>query len=146
MLELLTNEFDRGLKYSSICGLTTSISKITQIEGDKLISMFKRGTYNLRPPVTKYNAIWDTDVLLRFFNTMEIDTPMDISMKISTLFMLLFGQRVNTLSKMVITRMYITDTECTIVTEDLLKHSRPGYTQKPLTLRAFSNFFVQWQH
>ena len=50
---------------------TTAISKVTQIEGVKLIFKFKKGTYNLRPPVTKYGT-WMN--YRDFLNAMEIDT------------------------------------------------------------------------
>jgi len=137
VLEFLTQEFDRGLKYSTICGNITAISKVTSIESNTLIQTFKKGAYNLRPPKTKYHAIWDPNQLLTYLETMDETTPMGISMKTTALFMLLLGQRVNTLSHMKITNMYMTDTECTFIIDEVLKHSRPGYHQRPLVLRSF---------
>ena len=45
---------------------------------------------------------------------------------------LLSGTRVNTLTHLKVTNMYITDTECTFVFDEVLKHSRPIYCQKLL--------------
>jgi len=102
-----------------LSGTITAISKITSIDGDKLISMFKKGVYNLRPPKAKYHAIWDPDQLLTYIETMDTDTPMSISQKTASMLMLLLGQRVNTLAHLKITQMYLTDTECTFVVDEV---------------------------
>ena len=51
--------------------------------------------------------------------------------------MSLSGTRINTLTHLKVTNMYITDTECTFVFDVVLKHSKPKYCQKPLILRAY---------
>ena len=51
--------------------------------------------------------------------------------------MLLSGTGVNTLTILKVTNMYITDTECTFVFDEVLKHYTPKYCQKPLMLRAY---------
>lgn len=137
VLEFLTTEFKRGLKYSALRGTLTAISKVATIENDAILKMFMKGAYNLRPPTPKYHAIWDTNRLLGYLEKMDTSTPMGISRKTTTLFMLLLGHRVNTLSHMNITCMFLTDTECTFVFDAVLKHSRPGYKQTPMVLRSF---------
>ena len=44
--------------------------------------------------------------------------------------------RVNSISHLKITNMYLTDTEWTFVFDDVLKHSRPSFKEKPLVFRA----------
>ena len=68
---------------------------------------------------------------------MPTDTDMNIPRKIVCLFMLLSGIRVNTTVHLKITNMYLTDSECTIVFDDLLNHSRPFYKEKPIGFGAF---------
>ena len=51
--------------------------------------------------------------------------------------MLLSGARVNTLTNLQVTNTYITDTECTFVFDEVLKHYTPKYCQKPLMFRAY---------
>ena len=52
--------------------------------------------------------------------------------------MILSGNRVNALSHMKVTNMYLTDTECTFITfDETLKHSRPGFNDKPMVFRSF---------
>ena len=53
--------------------------------------------------------------------------------------MILAGTRVNTLVHLKVTNMYITDTEVTFTFDEVLKHSRPNYKQKPLIFRAFTS-------
>ena len=43
--------------------------------------------------------------------------------------MLLSRAQVNTFSHFKVTNMYITNTECTFVFNEVLKHSRPNYCQ-----------------
>ena len=51
---------------------------------------------------------------------MSTDSDMDISRKLVCLFMLLSGSRVNSISRLKITSMYLTDTEWTFVFDDCL--------------------------
>ena len=53
--------------------------------------------------------------------------------------MILAGTRVNNLVHLKVTKMYITDTEVTFTFDEVLKHSRPNYKQKPLIFRAFTS-------
>ena len=67
---------------------------------------------------------------------MNTDSDMNKSKKIVCL-MLLSGTRVYTLTHLKVTNIYITDTECTFVFDEVLKHSRPKYYQKLLIFRAY---------
>ena len=46
---------------------------------------------------------------------------------------------VNTFVDLTVTNMYITDPEVTFTFDEVLKHSRPSYKQKPLIFRAFTS-------
>ena len=54
---------------------------------------------------------------------------MNKSKKIVCLMMLLSRAQINTFSHLKVTNMYITNTECTFVFNEVLKHSRPNYCQ-----------------
>ena len=74
ILAFLTNEFGRGLKYSTLQkrmlqGTLTSIGNVAKVNRDHVIKMFMKGAYNLRPPVPKYHALWDTNKLLAHLET-----------------------------------------------------------------------------
>ena len=68
---------------------------------------------------------------------MSTDCDIDISRKLVCLFMLLWGSRVNSTAHLKITNMYLTDTECTFVFDNVLKHSRPSFKEKPLVFKEF---------
>ena len=67
---------------------------------------------------------------------MATDSDMNKNRKIVWLIMLLSGTRVNTLTYLKATNMYITDTESTFVFEKVLKHSRSKSCQKSIIFRA----------
>ena len=95
-----------------------------------------KDAFNLRSPKTQYYAIWDVSILLNYLRNMNTDSDMNKSKKIVCLMMLLSGTQVNTLTYLKVTNMYITDTKCTLVFDEVLKHSRPKCCQKPLIFRA----------
>ena len=72
-----------------------------------------------------------------FPENMSSDSDVDVSRKLACLFMLLSVRRVNSISHLKITNMYLTDTESTFVFDDVLKDCRPSFKEKPLVFRAF---------
>ena len=62
---------------------------------------------------------------------------MDVSRKLIGLFMLLSGSCVNSISHSKITNMYLKDTKCIFVFDDVLKHSGQSFKEKPLVFRVF---------
>ena len=66
------------------------------------------------------------------------ENDMDVSRKFFCLFILLSVPRVNLISHLKITNMYLTNTEFTLVFDDVLKQSRPSFKEKRLVFRAFS--------
>ena len=79
------------------------------------------------------------NTLLSHIQHKGISTFYDITKKLPTLFMILAGERVDTLVYLKVTNMYITDTEVTFTFDEVLKHSRPNYKQEPLIFRAFTS-------
>ena len=68
---------------------------------------------------------------------MSTESDMDVSRKLFYLLMLLSGSRVNSISHLKITNMYLTDTECTFLFDGVLKHSKPSFKEKSLVFRGF---------
>ena len=73
-------------------------------------------------------------------------TDMDISRNLACLFMILSGNRVNMLSLLKAINMFLTNKECTFVFEDVLKHSRHNFDDKPITFRAFPENNTLYTH
>ena len=139
VLGFLALEYNRGLSYNAIRNVLSTISSYLphEVRHHNIIKKFMKGAFNLRPPKTQYRAIWDVSILLNYLQNMNTDSDMNKSKKMVCLVMLLSGTRVNTLTHLKVTNMYMTDTECTFVFDEVLKHSRPKYCQKLLIFRAY---------
>ena len=109
----------------------------SHILGANLQKKIKKDLFKLRPPKTKYHVIWDVHILLHFLENMSTDNDMGASRKLACLFILLLGSRVNEILHLKVTNIYLADTECAFVFDDLLKHFRPSFKEKPLVFGAF---------
>ena len=136
VLEFLTLEYNRDLYYNVIRNVLSAISSYLphEVRHYNIIKYFMKDAFNLRPPKTQYHAIWDVSILLNYLQNMNTDSDMIKSKKIVCL-MLLSGTRVNILTHLKVTNMYITDT---FVFDEVIKHSRTKYCQKPLIFRAYA--------
>ena len=138
VLEFLPLEYNRVLPYNVIRSVLSAISSYLphKVGHRNIIKKFMKGAFNLRSPKTPYHAVWDVSILLNYFQNMNTDSDMNKSKMIVCLMMLLLGTRVNKLTHLKVTNLYITDTECTFVFDEVLKHYRPKYCQKPLLFKA----------
>ena len=65
--------FDKGHPYSAInsekCAIATTahILHYSSLNKCPLINKYMAGFFNLRPPKTKLNFVWDDDTLFRYF-------------------------------------------------------------------------------
>ena len=71
---------------------------------------------------------------------MNTDSNMNKSKRIICLMMLLSGTRVNTVTRLKVTNMHITDTECIFVFDEVLKYCRSKYCQNPLIFKVYPEF------
>ena len=138
----MSEEYDRNLKWGTIRGYIPALSKymanVDMLEVRRLL----RGAFNRRPPKKRYTAIWSVNIVLDFMASMITTSLMDKTRKLVTILMLLSGNRVNMLSHMKITNMYLTEGECTFVFDEVLKQDRPNFDTSNLTYRAFPEFKV----
>ena len=137
IVNFIGEEYDRDLKYSTLKSYIPALQKYTKNIDLDVVNKVLKGIFNARPPTAKYTCIWDVNILLAYIGSMIVATDMDLSRKLSTLMMIISGNRVNMLSHLKVNNMYITDDECTFVFNDVLKHSRPNFKDGPLTFRVF---------
>ena len=102
-----------------------------------VIQKFMKEMFRLGPPKTKYHALWDVQILLEFLENISLYNDMNLSRNPAFLVTVLSSSRVNTISKLKITKMYLTDDECNFIFDELLKYSRPSHQEKPLVFPAF---------
>ena len=141
MMRYLTQCFHEGLKFKSIEGIRCVLNKyvVRNVRDEQNIKQLMRGIFNKRPPMKKYAARWDPNRLLLFLRDMDITKFPSLMHKLSCLFMLLAGTRVNTLTHIKITHMYLAFdfSEVTFTFDENLKHSRIGFNTGPITYKAF---------
>ena len=140
-IEFLTEEFKRGLSYNSLVSARSVLGHCLSCDiiNHSTVSTFLKDVYNLRPPTPQYFAIWNVNTLLSHMQHKDISTIYDINKKLATLLMILPGTRVNTLVNLKVANMYITNTDITFAFDEVLKHFRPSYRQKPQIFRAFTS-------
>ena len=84
ILKFLSDSFLAGKSFSTINGLrsmlSTTLGKIDGFDIGKhpLVVQLLKGVYHSNPPRPKYNATWDVDTVLQFFESAPINTSLDL--------------------------------------------------------------------
>ena len=86
---------------------------------------------------TQYHAVCVVAILLNYLQNINTDSDFNKGKKIVCLMMLLSVTQVNTLIHLKVTNMYITDTECTLIFDEVLEHILPKYV-KNLNIQSIS--------
>ncbi|KAL0833066.1 hypothetical protein ABMA28_001178 [Loxostege sticticalis] len=142
ILNFLTDIFHNGSQYGTINSHRSALSLILgKIMENELISRYCKGVYRLRPTLPKYNITWDVSVVLEYLGSLfphENISLEQMTKKCSTLIALVTAHRVQTISKMYLKNVFISDSQILIKITDLIKSSRPGVSQPVLRLPFFS--------
>ena len=105
-----------------------------------LIKRFMKGIFNLQPPMPRYTQIWDVKVVLNYlcnFSPLENMGLRDLTYKLSMLIALTSTQRIETLHKLKITDLKLTDNAACFYVKELVKQSRPGHVGTTVKLSAY---------
>ena len=103
----------------------------------RIVNKVLKGIHNVRPSTAKYSAVWDVNLVLAYIGAMKSETFSELSLKMVSLLMLLSGNRVNMLSHMKVTHMFINEEECTFTFDEVLKTTQPGVSTLPMTFKAY---------
>ena len=112
---------------------------MAKLSDHPLIQRLLKGIYHNRPPKPRYAFIWDSDKVINYLATLNID-DLDFKMlsyKCVTLLPLLSGQRVRTLHKFKCSSLQLTDCLAQFQVVDLLKHSTPHHKQQPVLFSSY---------
>lgn len=99
-----------------------------------------RQIFKLRPSFPRYTSCFDASQVLRFLQSMEsIDkiSLENLSLKLVMLYCLLTAQRDQTLGKLTVTNMELTESKCIFYVSELVKTSKPGKHLAPLELTKY---------
>ncbi|XP_052234247.1 uncharacterized protein LOC127846782 isoform X2 [Dreissena polymorpha] len=145
VINFLTSLFKQGLSYSALNTARSALSTFLKLCGninihdDDILSRFMRGCFNTRPAFPRYQCIWDVNIVLDFLHSLKTDNLAFLSHKLCMLFLLVTGQRCQTLHSLKTTDIQISADKQTIVIspKQLLKHSRPGTHLRPIVLHRY---------
>ena len=139
----MTHLFSRGLSYKAIAVARTAVCVFVKITASKdinsegIISRFMRGIFNKRPTVTRTNTVWDVKTVLNYLQSHSDTTLLQLSCKLSMLFLLLTAQRCQSLHLIKLNDIVLSDDQIVINTPHMIKQSRPGYKMQNIVLKAY---------
>lgn len=147
MLQFLTKLFEEGLSYSSLNSARAALSSFAVIPNGEgtigshaLVARFMRGVFNLKPPLPRYEEIWDVKPvlnLLRSWSPCKVLSLKKLTIKLVVLLALVTAQRVQTLQLLSIENMKCHNEKVVFFITDLLKQSRPGHLGATIELFGY---------
>lgn len=142
VIHFLTEIFNKGAKYGTINSTKSAIALIVgnKINDDRM-NRFMKGVFKMRPPMPKYNLVWDPNVVLNYLSQYwpNDDLNLDIlTKKTITLLALVSAHRVQTYSLIKIVNIQINEgKEIIIKIPDHIKTSGPNKYQPLLRIPFF---------
>ena len=100
-----------------------------------------KGVFKSRPTLPRYNSIWNLSTVLDFIKTLGPNEELrlkNVTLKCVTLVALLSGQRCQTIHALRISGMKETNGQIRFDISTLLKTSKPGKHQEPLTFKPYT--------
>lgn len=140
IISFLEELFVGGLGYSALgtaraaIGAFTGICGGSDFSGNNLLQKFMKGVFNRRPILRKQPVVWDVQIVLDFLCTVSDSSLSFLSGKLCILFLLLSAQRCQTLHLACVEDIILTENQLTLMTNHLLKQSRPAFHLEPVTL------------
>ena len=115
VLDFLLEQYNRGLGASAIGTYRSALSiYLPKLDGHMvgehpIVVRFMKGIRNDRPPVPKYTTTWDTDCVINFLKTWDQTTLKNLTLKMTMILALITAQRAQTLSKLKLSEMTMTE-------------------------------------
>ena len=133
------------LQYSALCTAKAAINSIATIEGKPAgahpdFKTYMAGVAQLLPRMPRYSMIWDHNVVIdciRSWAPAKELSKLKLSMKVLMLLLLITGQRVQTMQFLHLDDMHITNSTCTFIITENLKHSRGNGPATELSVKSF---------
>ena len=147
IIDFLTDLYDSGMSYSAINTARSALSAAVELSDSTLsigeyplIRRFVKGTYQIRPPIPRYNSTWDIGKVL---DLLKIWSPSsDLNLKLLTLqlvmlCMLVTGQRCQSILMMDLKHVSKTESSYIFCLEEHIKQSKSGKRNPEIVQPAF---------
>lgn len=145
MILFLTDKFKAGASYDTLNSFRSVVSLISAQEhvlSNTHIKRFFKGIFKLKPQTPRYEEIWDPSPVLTFLSNFypNKDFPLqNLSIKLVTSLAFITVQRVQTLSKILINTIHITEDIVRIKIKELLKTSAINRMQPYLKIPFYKD-------
>ena len=148
VVAFLTFLYNNGLGYSSIntarCALSTILINYhgATVGSSALVKRFVKGIFELRPPIARYEYIWDVNIVLEYLKNFspDEDLPLDmLTYKLVMLMALSSKQRVQTIQAITIENIKFFDNVVIIPIRSLIKTSNARKYKFALELKKYSD-------
>ena len=147
VIDFLVELFDANIGYSDLSTARSALSNIIKIDNNPvgehpLVVRFMKGVFNERPALPKNTVTWNPQIVLDYFAGLKETSDLtlkELSLKCAVLLWLLSGQRGHTIHMISIKNISLSNEEVKLRIGDPLKTTRPGFHQKEITLKAFTN-------
>ena len=148
VIQFITFLFKEGVGYSAINTARSAISAVAKTPDGKSVGTnrqvirFKKGVFELRTPLPKYQQMWDVGVLLEYFKNWQSNKELvlkDLILKLCALVLLTTAQRIQTIHLIQLTWIEFKKQECVVHIQGKLKHTRPGKIPSALELDRYED-------
>lgn len=138
---------DKNLSYNSVnvlrCALSAVIEpyKGTTFGEHPDTVLYMRGVFNQTPRVPKYEEIWDLNTVLEYLKKISPARKLplkSLTLKVATLFMVVTGQRAQTLSLLNVDNCQIQKHCILFVIQENVKQSRVGSAAMQIKLKQYA--------
>ena len=138
---------ERGLSYSSINSARSALSAFivlkdgSNVGTNSFVTRFLKGIFNIKPPLPRYNSVWDAKVVLNFIRSLGDNASLSLKMltlKLCMLMALVSAQRCQTLCALSIDGLTVTEDSVTFHINTLLKTCRQGKLGKTVKFQVYS--------
>lgn len=135
-----------GASYSTVniarCALSAVMETGTRgsIGSDPIVSLVVKGCGNINPPQPKYDTTWDVSQIFRLFQRWGRNSRLPLiklSQKLTVLLLLCTAQRGQTIWRMHLSGMRLTDFGVKFHMKHQLKHNKPGEPLSTIKVFAF---------
>lgn len=147
VLSFLQELFDKGRGHSVLNAAKSAISTSVKLPHgqtvgqDRDVHLFMLSVLNLRPPQTRYDSIWDTEVVIDWMrkqDSLEDLTSEWLTKRLAFLILIMSGQRPQVLPSLRLSRLsYVQDTAYFQLTAAEIKHGRFSPGGQTIVLEPF---------
>lgn len=146
--DFLVDLIDVGSKYNTVniarCSLSAVLPRVAEqtIGKDEMIGRIVKAANNLNPSEPRYTKFWDVGLVFQMFRSWGENktlSRLQLTQKTTVLLLLLTAQRGQTIWRLNVSGLEITEEKMFFKLKHLLKHNRPGDPLDTIVVPAYTH-------